>query len=266
VRRLIISAPFGTWARRARDYATPTWGTYTVAKRAGPLKRAWRVLSTVRHWRRAGAWVNRLGLPCPSVYSVGSLPAGTILSVHGFSPLEWEALGWYASRLLPHAVELNLSCPNVRADTLSAGVDAVQLVRRSYTGLLIAKLGPLRPLEWAVRLFHDAQVNHFHLCNTIPGPAGGQSGKYLKPFSLWAVEDVRRVLGRDVVLIGGGGVTGPADVKDYQGAGADHVAVASWLLNPLNWWRLPQLSAAADSILGEPEAVVYNSSGWPLRV
>lgn len=83
---------------------------------------------------------------------------------------------------------------------------------------------------------YDQGIRYFHLCNTLPTPKGGMSGKVLKPYSLQAIEEFRKW--KDVKLIGGGGITSLKDVEDYIQAGADHVSVASMLFNPLNWLKL----------------------------
>jgi hypothetical protein len=49
-------------------------------------------------------------------------------------------------------------------------------------------------------------------------------------------------------------VTGVADVEAYFRAGADHVAVGSLLLNPLNWRKVPSLVEAARRCKAERAA------------
>lgn len=246
MRRLIISAPFGNYLRR--PYATSTLGTFTRRPRGGVLWRAWRVLTTVRPWFRTGAWVNRLGLPNPGIAALPADCSDHIVSVHGFDKDDWDWLALHLEHAArpPLAVELNLSCPNVnhapQADEVRAAVE--RLLGAGLT--VIAKLPPVRWPDLATPLF-DRGVRHFHCCNTIPTPAGGLSGKPLKPFSLWAVSQLRKRFGKAATLIGGGGVTTPADVKEYLDAGADHVAVGSALFNPLFLCRaLPLLAKAAE--------------------
>lgn len=236
--RLIVGAPFGNYLRWPG--VTSTLGTFTVNRRAGWLGRLWRVLRTVRCWPRVGAWVNKLGLPNPGIDSLRpGHYSGDIISVHGFDTVEWNrlALKLLDSRFRPGAVELNLSCPNVEHSHLVRDVEtAVGLI--GGAAKVVAKLPPVRWMELAVPLY-SLGVRHFHLCNTIPTPGGGMSGKPLKQFSLWAVRECRQKWGDGVVLVGGGGVTELADVAEYVEAGADHVAVASMLFNPLNWRKVP---------------------------
>ena len=61
------------------------WWAYVFIAIAGWLAtdvwRWWRVLATVRYWRRARAWVNRLGLPSPGVAALeGQALAALVLA------------------------------------------------------------------------------------------------------------------------------------------------------------------------------------------
>lgn len=252
INRLVISAPFGNWFNCPG--ATRTLGTYTLRHRAGTFKRLWRILSTVRYWRRPQAWINKLGLPNPGIahlYQDHQDAAAnlrldnSIVSIHGFDSDEWSELGsWVAFRLpIPAAVELNLSCPNVghtigveKAAFAVARVRARMLAAGRRAVPIIAKIGPVRWDAYAEAAV-VAGADSLHLCNTIPTPGGGISGTPLKQFSLWAVEGCRKRW-PDMHIIGGGGVSSQADIWDYHYAGADAVAVGSALFNPLNWKRV----------------------------
>lgn len=242
MQRIIVSAPFGNYLRFAGT--TCTVGTYTMQPRGGVLRRLARVVGTVRYNRRSQAWINRLGLPNPGIHSVqGPLP-GAILSIHGFDAMEWSDLAMLAVKLEPEAVELNLSCPNVgeQAAMLENAVSAIGYLL-AWQVPAIAKLPPVRWMDMGEPLY-DAGVRHFHLCNTLPTPGGGLSGKPLMQYSLWAIDDFRRTFGRAVTLIGGGGATCVDDVRAYRAAGADHVAVGSMLMNPFGWRRVRAMVAS----------------------
>lgn len=236
--RLIIGAPFGNYL--SFPGAVSTLGTYTLERRAGPLLRLWRVLRTVRHFR--GAWINKLGLPSPGIFSLSPEKCeGKVLSVHGFDENEWDLLIEHAKFVEPVAMEMNFSCPNVLKTAVREASHAARqaVLRLPATCHVIAKLPPVKWLQWGEAL-HAAGVRWFHLCNTIPTTRGGISGKPLKPYSLWAVEDFRKRFGGEVTLVGGGGITNLQDVKDYMSAGADKVSVASMLFNPFNWKKVKQ--------------------------
>ena len=240
--KLIISAPFGNYIRH--PLATSTLGTFTLAYRGGFWYRVWRCLRTLRYYRRLGGWVNKLGLPNPGIHAMTDECSDNIVSIHGFDRSEWVYLADVVSRRRPLAVELNLSCPNVAHSPAVADVArAVQILYEDGVPI-IAKLPPVRWLDWA-RPLHDLGVRTFHCCNTIPTPGGGLSGKTLQQYSLWAVDDMRRTFGHSVQLIGGGGVSEPADVVRFLEAGADHVAVGSALLRLTGKRRLLDRLVAA---------------------
>src|SRR6185312_8313558 len=91
--KLIIGAPFGNYL--AWPGVTSTLGTYTAQRRAGPGKRLWRVLTTVRYHRRIQAWLNKLGLPNPGIDALvasGQQVYDRIVSLHGFSANDWHTL------------------------------------------------------------------------------------------------------------------------------------------------------------------------------
>ncbi len=241
---IIISAPFGNWFNYPG--ATSTLGTFTLEYRGGLVYRLWRILRTLRYDRYMKGWVNRLGLPNPGIDSLcygESYPpycsGQNIISIHGFNKEEWESL---ITRLKYYRdyVELNLSCPNVGHTPGITDVQHAIMLARVYTDRLIAKLPPVRWMELAIPLY-DTGIRIFHCCNTFPTPSGGLSGKTLKRLSLNAVEDIKSKWGDNVTVIGGGGVTHIEDYRDYKNAGADHVAIASVLLNPFNWCRIKRL-------------------------
>lgn len=232
---LVLSAPFGNYL----PWGVRTYGTFTLARRAGPLLRLWRVLSTVRYRHDLGGWVNRLGLPNPGVHAAPYGDGSGILSLRASGADEWRALAWHVSgRWL--AVELNLSCPNHAAGGGGWGA-AVEVLRgRGYR--VAAKLPPAGNWGALAARAVDRGVDWLHAANTIPVPEGGLSGKRLKPIAMAMVRRLREKFGVRVTITGGGGVRTRTDALDYLRAGADHVAVGSALLNPLNWPRVRRLA------------------------
>ncbi len=232
---LVISAPFGNYIQPRG--ATPTLGTFTAAARPGRLT---QVIRTVRWSPSLGAWVNKIGLRNPGIdwlsarVSSGRTDvSGKIVSIHGFTPEDWSTLLIKTVSLDPLAVELNMSCPNVgcidEPDWLFARAAAMH-------PMIAVKLPPVNYRGLFTRAL-DAGVRLFHCCNTLPVPRGGVSGKPLKPVALQCVRDVLELgAARNVSnirIIGGGGITSPADIDDYAAAGASHVAVATKCFNPM---------------------------------
>ena len=144
------------------------------------------------------------------------------------------------------AMELNVSCPNVRAGGLEFGADPVALeavvngARRRTSRPLIVKLSPTLPnVADTARIAADAGANAISVVNTIPGlvidierrrPAlgfgtGGVSGPAILPVGVLATWKVRRAV--TLPIVGIGGVTSGADALQYILAGASLVGVGT---------------------------------------
>lgn len=259
---LIVSAPFGNWLNFPG--CTSTLGTFTNAYRGGLLYRIWRCILTLRHHPATkdheAYWTNKLKLPNPGVKSVRNAYLGDkIVSVHGFSEYDWfHVVESLSDNHSVRAVELNLSCPNVghtpKVEELERALVFLAWMKESRGWEIIAKLPPVR---WAgyLRPLLDHGVHTFHCCNTLPCPEGGRSGPPQKPYAIRVIKELRDLHGDSLKIIGGSGVGSPADVRDYKDAGADHVAVGSFLLNPFNWRKIPALLRAAKETRDEREEV-----------
>jgi dihydroorotate dehydrogenase len=235
MQRVIVAAPFGNYLRFKGT--TRTLGTYTVPSRAGFLKRFWRGLTSIRYNPLSQSWLNRMRLANPGIAKAPKQANDCILSVYGFDEGEWVELVQEAHRMGVEAVELNLSCPNIE-HRRNLVRDVGRAIHWAAGRLrVIAKLPPVRWMDFGKPLY-SIGVRHYNLCNTIPTPGGGMSGKPLMQYSLWAIEDFRDTFGDSVTLIGGGGITCLDDVKAYMAAGANHVSLASMLFNPFNWYKV----------------------------
>ncbi len=229
---VVISAPFGNYIQPTG--ATATLGTFTAERRPG---RVWRILKTVRYYRRLKAWVNQIGLRNPGMpWLVERATAGRvevsdkIVSIHGFNRDQWLSLIEQATRIQPRAIELNMSCPNV--GEIDWPDDLFDQALQSGAAIIV-KVPPINyelMVEQAIR----AGVRAFHCCNTLPVPAGGMSGAPLKPLSLRCIRAIREgAHGEALTLIGGGGIRTTQDIDDYLAAGADRVALGTKTMNPL---------------------------------
>jgi dihydroorotate dehydrogenase (NAD+) catalytic subunit len=144
------------------------------------------------------------------------------------------------------ALELNVSCPNVRAGGLEFGSDPVALAavvggsRKRTSRPLIVKLSPTLPnIEDAARIAADAGADGISVVNTIPGlvvdverrrPAlgfgsGGVSGRAILPVGVLATWKVRRAV--TLPIFGVGGVASGEDALQYILAGASLVGVGT---------------------------------------
>ena len=235
LKKVVISAPFGNHIHC--KWATSTLGTFTLMPRVNWCRLWWRILSTLRYYPKMNAWVNRLGLPNRSIYSLDFKKdySKSIISIHGFNSMEWQWLGYQCAELKPLAVEANLSCPNVTLEATKNLISGCLSLLR-FGVPVIAKLPPVGWRELLDPLVKNG-INTFHLCNTLATPAGGLSGTPLKQLSLDAIKTVRKEYNKTLQIIGGGGIYTVQDGNDYIEAGADHIAIASLLLNPFTRWK-----------------------------
>ncbi len=143
-------------------------------------------------------------------------------------------------------IELNVSCPNVRAGGMFFGCDpglaaeVTAAVRDATTLPLIVKLTPnVTDIVPVARAVADAGADALSLINTLLGMAidvrrrrpvlgnvtGGLSGPAVKPVALRMVYQVAAAV--DVPVIGLGGITGLHDALEFFMAGAAAVQVGT---------------------------------------
>ena len=149
------------------------------------------------------------------------------------------------------AIEINISCPNVKEGGVAFGNDPEMSARvveacRKYTSKpLITKLSPNQTdIRENARRCIEAGTDAFAVINTVMGMAidtatrkpvignvqGGLSGPAIKPIALLKVHQVREVAKRhDVPIIGQGGITTPDDAIEFLIAGASAVGIGTAL-------------------------------------
>ena len=147
------------------------------------------------------------------------------------------------------AIEVNISCPNVKQGGIAFGRDegsareVVSAVREATRRPLIVKVPPLiSGIEKVCRAACDAGADALTVANTYPAMAididrarpvlgalsGGLSGRAIKPVSLLLVwKAVRSV---DVPVLAGGGIETASDAIEYILAGAHALQVGSVIL------------------------------------
>lgn len=150
------------------------------------------------------------------------------------------------------AVELNISCPNVKGGGMAFGTDAqiakslVYAVKKRVKKPLIVKLSPnVTSISDMARAVVDGGADGVSLINTLVGMridlrtrrpviavrTGGVSGPAVFPVALRMVNDVARAV--NVPVIGMGGVTTAEDALEMMMAGACAVQVgAANLVDP----------------------------------
>lgn len=202
-----------------------------------------------------GGLVNSIGLQGPGVQGfidehvpyLRTLPVPVIVNVWGQSVDEYAEV---CARLSDvegvDALELNISCPNIKAGGIAFGTDALLTGRlvaaaRRRTGLpLIVKLSPNVPdITVFVRAAEQAGADALSLINTLPAmvidtvtrrPAlgnvvGGLSGPAIHPVAVKLVWEAAGAT--NLPVIGMGGIATAVDAIEFFIAGASAVAVGT---------------------------------------
>jgi len=208
-----------------------------------------------RLWEAAGGMLNSIGLPnkglegylAEDLPELARLPVPLITNVMGSTVEEVTALVEpLGEREEVAAIELNVSCPNVRTG-LDLGADPAELGRllravRPLTATpLIVKLTPnTADVASVAAAAEEAGADAVALINTLramamrPGRGarpwlgartGGLSGPAVRPVALAQVAAVAARV--DVPVVGMGGVTSGRDALDLLDAGATLVAVGT---------------------------------------
>jgi len=154
-------------------------------------------------------------------------------------------------------VELNISCPNVKAGGIQFGVDPQQVrqivgeVRKVVRkNILIVKLSPnVTDIAATAAAAVDAGADALSLVNTFTAMAidverrrpilanatGGLSGPAIRPIAVYMVHRVYSQVAKaaKIPIIGIGGIQRPSDALEFLLAGATGLAVGSALfVNP----------------------------------
>jgi dihydroorotate dehydrogenase (NAD+) catalytic subunit len=175
------------------------------------------------------------------------LSAPVFVNVYGRTVDEYAALAEKIEALTAVAgIEVNISCPNVKAGGVAFGVDpeaagrVVNAVRKKTAKVLIVKLSPnVTDVTVIARRAVAEGADALSLINTITGMAidvvrrrpvlanitGGLSGPAVKPVALRMVWQVCRAVG--VPVIGIGGITTAQDALEFLIAGASAIQVGT---------------------------------------
>lgn len=144
------------------------------------------------------------------------------------------------------AIELNISCPNVKQGGMAFGVstvgaaEVVSAVRKVYQKTLIVKLSPnVTSIADIARAVEDAGADSVSLINTLLGMAidaekrkpilstvtGGMSGAAVKPIALRMVWQVAHAV--KIPVIGLGGIMNWKDAIEFLLAGASAIQIGT---------------------------------------
>jgi len=144
------------------------------------------------------------------------------------------------------AIELNISCPNVKQGGMAFGVkpesaaQVVSAVRKAYDKTLIVKLSPnVTDITEIARAVEGAGADSVSLINTMLGMAidaekrkpilstvtGGMSGPAVKPVALRMVWQVAKAV--KIPVIGLGGICSATDAIEFLLAGASAIQIGT---------------------------------------
>ena len=184
------------------------------------------------------------------------------------------------------AIEINISCPNVKEGGVAFGNDpdmsarVVAACRAQTSKPLITKLSPNQTnIQENARLCIDAGTDGLSCINTLMGMAidtatrkpiignvqGGLSGPAIKPIALLKVHQVYQVTREHgIPIIGQGGVTSPEDAIEFLLAGATAVGVGTALFyDPL---VLPKINQGIIAYLDRHELADVGQISGALRL
>ncbi len=144
------------------------------------------------------------------------------------------------------AIELNISCPNVKQGGMAFGVNpdsaaqVVAAVRKAYDKTLIVKLSPnVTDITEIARAVEGAGADSVSLINTMLGMAidaekrkpilstvtGGMSGPAVKPVALRMVWQTAKAV--KIPIIGLGGICSATDAVEFLLAGASAIQIGT---------------------------------------
>lgn len=148
-------------------------------------------------------------------------------------------------------IEVNISCPNVKAGGMEFGNDpemsatVVEACRKATSKPLIIKMSPNQAdIRANTRACLEAGADAFAVINTVAGMAidaesrtavlgakqGGLSGPAIKPIALLKVHEVyQETAAHGIPIIGQGGVVSTTDALEFLIAGASAVGVGTGL-------------------------------------
>lgn len=222
---------------------------------------------------------------CEHIYpEIKDIDTNMIVNVSGSSPEDYAECAARIDALdkIP-AIELNISCPNVKDGGMAFGVtcegaaSVVKAVRKSYHKTLIVKLSPnVTDITEIARAVESEGADSVSLINTLMGMAidiekrkpmlsintGGLSGPAVKPVALRMVWQVAKAIG--IPVVGLGGICNANDAIEFMlaGASAIEIGTANFLdpqvtvkvKNGINEWLDKHGCKSVTEIIGQLEA------------
>lgn len=185
---------------------------------------------------------------CHDTYPlIKDLPTNVLVNVSGSSPEDYAECACRINALeqIP-AIELNISCPNVKDGGMAFGVtcegaaSVVRAVRKAYDKTLIVKLSPnVTSIADIARAVEAEGADAVSLINTLMGMSidiekrqnrlsigtGGLSGPCVKPVAVRMVWQVARAV--KIPVVGLGGISSAEDAIEFMMAGATAIEIGT---------------------------------------
>lgn len=183
---------------------------------------------------------------------LNKLKTKTIVNILGNSIDEYIELAEQLESAGVDAIELNVSCPNVKKGGIVFGTDPnifkelIQSVRKRVKTPLITKLSPnVADIKVFAKIAEDSGSDIISLINTLTGMSidiktgrpklanitGGLSGPAIKPIAVRMVWECYKSV--SIPIIGMGGIMNSEDALEFMLAGATAVAVGTGnFINP----------------------------------
>ena len=185
---------------------------------------------------------------CKHIYpKIKDLQTNVLVNVSGSAPDDYAQCAELINELdqVP-AIELNISCPNVKQGGMAFGVttkgaaSVVHAVRAVYHKPIIVKLSPnVTSIADIARAVQDEGADALSCINTVMGMAidiekrcpllsistGGLSGPAVKPIAVRCVWQVAQAV--KIPIVGLGGITSTEDAIEFMMAGASAVQVGT---------------------------------------
>jgi len=182
-------------------------------------------------------------------------------NANGTSPEEYAEVARIFDDSPVTAIEINISCPNVKAGGVHFGNDprmaarVVEAMRPMTKKPLITKLSPnSADIAETARLVIEAGSDGLSVINTLVGMAvdierrtpiidnisGGLSGPCIKPVALWKIHQTRAIAARhNIPILGQGGITNAKDAIEFAVVGSDAIGIGTGLFyDPLMCGKL----------------------------
>ena len=222
---------------------------------------------------------------CSHIYpQIKDIDTRMIVNVSGSTPEDYAECAARIDALdkIP-AIELNISCPNVKDGGMAFGVTCagatrvVKAVREGFHKTLMVKLSPnVTDIAEIARACEAEGADSVSLINTLMGMAidterrcpklsigtGGLSGPAVKPVALRMVWQVARAV--KIPVIGLGGISSPQDAIEFLMAGATAIeigtanfidpAIAYKVKTGINDWLDSHGCASVQEIIGAVNA------------